>query len=88
MNGEVNCILGVCCPEGSEAQVDALALEMEKGLPELDAEYLHACARWVLENFDLAEKGTLTKIKASIARLARQPAHKPDVHPGAGSKQD
>lgn len=76
MNGEVNCLLAVCCPDGSPAQLDTLTkvLVRETGVEE---EYAQKCATYMLVNFDLAEKGTLTDFKASIARLARGPKHKP-----------
>ena len=72
MNGEVNCILSVCCPEGSEAQLNALTSELTKAGVGKERAEARRYATWILANFDLAEKGTLTAFKASIAKLARQ----------------
>lgn len=70
MNGEVCCILQVCCPPGSQASVDALAREMLKdGV--CDAEYAPTVAAWVMKHFDLAPAGSLSAFKGEIARLAR-----------------
>lgn len=71
MNGEVCCILGVCCPPGSEAQANALASELVKdGICSENPE-ANKVARWVLKHFDLAPAGTLTDLKKQIARLAK-----------------
>lgn len=78
MNGHVNCILGVCCPPGSEAQAQALADEMEadgmmQALPEGERKTgVLSIAKWVLKNFDLAPHGSLQPFKDEIARLARE----------------
>ena len=71
----VNCILGICCPENSEAQTNALAslLVADMNCPHEEARLY---AGWMLHHFDLAEKGTLTDFKASITKLARGPKHK------------
>ena len=37
-NGEVCCILGVCCPPGSAAQREALVHMIQKSHPHKDAE--------------------------------------------------
>ena len=71
MNGEVCCILGVCCPPLSAKQQDALTREMVKGTGCSEDE-AKKISKWVLENFDLAEVGTLTSMKHSIAKLARK----------------
>ena len=70
MNGEVCCILGVCCPPGSDRQVDALAKEMHKDLG-VDASECGRYARWVLKHFDLAPKGTVTPLIVAAAKLQR-----------------
>lgn len=72
MNGRANCILSICCPARSDGQRKALADQMVEDLacsPEEARKY----ADWIADNFDLARAGTLTKFKADIARLARQP---------------
>lgn len=71
MNGEVCCILGVCCPPNSAASVQALAVEMEKARLYPDKKEAHACAKWMLENFDLAPKGTVAPLIAAIAKMAK-----------------
>lgn len=69
MNGEVCCILGVCCPPNSAAQRDALTKEIQKtGVQPADAKLV---AGWILENFDLAPAGSLKELKGAIAKLAR-----------------
>lgn len=71
MNGEVCCVLGICCPPGSDAQTRALAKELVKDqiCPDDSA---HAVAAWVLKHFDLAPAGTLSDFKSRIATVARQ----------------
>lgn len=69
MNGEVNCILQVCC--SPEASVLALAREMVKaGVG--DAEYCAKASAFVYQHFDLAPAGSLKAFKAEIKRLARE----------------
>lgn len=67
MNGHVCCILGVCCPPGSQEQVDALAAEMEK-----DGVGDRKTAAWVLKHFDLAPAGSLAQFKNDVAKMARK----------------
>ena len=70
MNGEVCCILAVCCPANSEKQRKALANEMAKALNG-NPEDTQPAADWILENFDLAPAGSLTNLKTAVADLAR-----------------
>lgn len=71
MNGEVCCILGVCCPPGSQAQAEALAgVFLNEGVCKERAEAI-AVAKSVLSHFDLAPAGSLTAFKADIAKMAR-----------------
>ena len=72
MNGEVNCILAVCCPPGSSAQRAALGREIKKAHGCSEEESMKH-AGWILANFDLAPHGSLTAFKAAIAALAREP---------------
>lgn len=51
-NGEVCCILGVCCPPGSEAQRLALVHEVQKRHPGMDSEKAGKKADRVLEKHD------------------------------------
>ena len=71
MNGKVCCILGVCCPPGSQEQQDALAAELVKdtGCTENAAK---KTAEWILKHFDLAPKHSLEVLKSEVARLARE----------------
>lgn len=74
MDPILNCILSACCPEGSEQQLTALATFMAKQggwTPEDCKPY----AALILQHFDLAEKGTLSAFKKSIARLATGPKY-------------
>lgn len=68
MNGEVCCILGVCCPARSLEQRAALAHELARAFPTIDAP---AVAEWLLTQFDLAPADTLTDFKNAVARMAR-----------------
>lgn len=79
-NGQRNCILWICCPPGSDESVKALAEEMagELSLPcsgplaSAKGESYEDIARWVLENFDLAPKGSLQAFKDAIRDHARE----------------
>lgn len=73
MNGKACCILGVCCPPGSEEQVKALASALADGLdwkPGGPASI--EVATWILTHFDLAPAGTLQSFKNIIAEMARK----------------
>lgn len=70
MNGEVCCILGVCCPPLSQQQEDALVTEMVHDL-HCTPEEARRHAQWTLKHFDLAPAGTLTALKEAIAKMAR-----------------
>lgn len=70
-NGHANCILAVCCPPSSEEQKIALATEMSENLG-LTPKYHYETASWIIDNFDLAPKGSLQQFKDSIAKLARE----------------
>ncbi len=69
-NGEVCCILGVCCPPDSATQVSSFANELAKdtGAP---AEYCAKIAAQVLKDYDLAPKGSLQAFKDHIAAMVR-----------------
>ena len=77
MNGEVCCILQVCCPP--EERAAALAKEMKKDgignkdemLTEVEADKARQeFANYVFKNFDLAPAGTLAPLVKSIADVA------------------
>ncbi len=72
MNGEVCCILGVCCPPASAEQRDALATSLKTSHPHLADAHCADVAGWVLEHFDLAPAGSLTHLKSAIATMAKQ----------------
>lgn len=69
MNGEVCCILGICCPPGSQEQRNALATELvNDGV--VSVEDAKKVSTWVLKHFDLAEYGTLALYRSSIIKHA------------------
>lgn len=72
-NGQVCCILGVCCSPGSDAQVQALAAALAAGLGGPPSAYV-APARWLLQHFDLAPAGSLAQFKDALATHARKAA--------------
>jgi hypothetical protein len=51
-NGEVCCILGVCCPPGSAAQREALAHEIQKQRPNFSEEHAQKAADKVLAKYN------------------------------------
>jgi hypothetical protein len=67
-NGEVCCILQVCCPP-AEAE-DALARELVEHADMSEAEAQKA-AKHMIKEYDLAAPGTLKPLKDSIAKIAR-----------------
>lgn len=52
-NGEVCCILGVCCPPGSAAQHEALVHMIQKAKPALDDAAASKVADRVLAQHDM-----------------------------------
>ena len=72
MNGNVCCLLGVCCPAGSDEQRTTLAeaLFAEVGCSERDARLV---ASWVLSHFDLAPAGSLAAYRDAIVKMAIAP---------------
>lgn len=72
MNGEVCCILGICCPPESAKQRTALAKQIRVDYPQVPMQYAEQAAEWMLKNFDLAPVGTLGGFKQAIARIARE----------------
>jgi hypothetical protein len=79
-NGQRNCILWICCPPGSEESAKALAKEIAAevrlgGGAEYKGEVFappYAVARFILDNFDLAPKGSLQPLKDAIRDYARE----------------
>lgn len=71
MNGEVCCILGVCCPPGSTQQANALVGEMMKAKVCSDVAEASAIAAWLYANFDLGPKGTVQPILKAGHKLHR-----------------
>lgn len=67
-----NCIYEICCPPRSEGAVKALSEEMAGALSKKGGESYEDIARWVLENFDLAPKGSLQAFKDAVRDLARE----------------
>jgi len=68
MDPILNCLTGVCCPPEQQRIVLAEAFQTYCGL---DKDGSTKAAQWMLSTFDLAEAGSLTAFKASVARLAR-----------------
>lgn len=75
MNGEVCCILGVCCPPEQRAQ--ALANEMEKDgcfdasrLSKKDKAY--RVAAYIFKHFDLVPAGTGVPLMKAAAAHAKK----------------
>jgi hypothetical protein len=68
---QVNCILEICCGgEGGHKRLHAMVKMLHHDLG--DGPYRGPdIATWILQRFDLAEKGTLKPFKDSIAALAR-----------------
>lgn len=66
---QMNCVLEICCEAHSEKQYEALALKIAHDLP--NGGDPDTMAKWILKHFDLAEVGTLSAFKASIARVAK-----------------
>lgn len=72
MNGEVCCILGICCPPASRKQITALAKQIRVDYPQVPMQYAEQAAEWILKNFDLAPAGTLNGYARAIAKIARE----------------
>lgn len=72
MNGEVCCILGICCPPASRKQLVALAKQIRADYPAVPMQYAEQAAEWILKNFDLAPVGSLSDFKRGIAKIARE----------------
>lgn len=64
-----NCVLEICCG-ASNANEMLTSLLVEDGVC-AEPDEAKRVAKWVNKHFDLAEKGTLTAFKKSIARLAK-----------------
>ena len=69
MNGEVCCILGICCPPASTQRRGALVKQLVTDLPTPITP--EAVADWILANFDLAPKGTLQPFVDRVVAMAR-----------------
>lgn len=67
-----NCLYEICCPPRSEGAVKALSEEMAGGLSKASGETYEDIARWVLDNFDLAPKGSLQPLKDAVRDYARE----------------
>lgn len=73
-DGQVCCILAVCCPPGGAKQREALAAALESapldapgGIGERTIARTHA--DYLIDNFDLAPKGSLELLKSALARM-------------------
>lgn len=65
----LNCLLEVCC-EGPNARESLAQLLVKEGACR-DMTHGHRVSACVYEHFDLAERGTLAPLKASIARVLK-----------------
>lgn len=74
-NGEVCCILGVCCPPAKRRGTMIAHLAADTGVSTAHAE---AAVDWVLERFDLGPKGFVTPLVRHIAEQARLHPHDDD----------
>jgi hypothetical protein len=63
----LNCLLEVCCG-AAKAQEGYARWLVSKGIPEDAAK---KCAEETFEYFELAPRGSLTQLKADIARVAK-----------------
>lgn len=68
-NGEVCCILGVCCPAAAREQKISQALQTDLGCDSKEADEV---AAWFNERFDFAPKGTLDPLVSAVADMARK----------------
>ena len=68
-NGEVCCILGVCCPPTEQRAAIVKALVRDTAMNEETAE---DAAEWIMRTVDLAPKGSLDALKVSFAQTKHQ----------------
>ena len=75
-NQQANCALGVCCAKVKD-QKEALAAWMTSEIAytpvTIQDRVIADCASWIVDTFDLAPKGSLVQLKATIAELAKEP---------------
>lgn len=69
-NGEVCCILGVCCPP--DAQQAALSSALVKDQV-CTPEYAEAVSAWLIARFDFAPRGTVQPLIDYVVTHARKP---------------
>ena len=69
MNGQACCFFGVCCPPGSEEQIDAVTDEMVKDLKCVRTEAREHVA-WLLNRATLAPK-SFGKVVNDLSELQR-----------------
>ncbi len=79
-NGEVCCILQICCPPGADGKATeetraALTAHLDREMRARGAVAPSArqAADIILDSFDLAPHGSLTLLKSEITRHARKP---------------
>lgn len=68
-NGEVCCLLQICCPPDQQTAQLSSHLEKDTGCPK---EYADAVASYMTERFDFAPRGTLQPLIDKIAEMARK----------------
>lgn len=64
-----NCVIELCC--GTANAVETMASQMVSDGVCAEADEAKRIAKWIYKHFDLAERGTLTAFKKSIARLVK-----------------
>jgi hypothetical protein len=69
-DGQVCCILGVCCPPAASGLASEAQRVMLAELLSRHATH-RALADWLLDTFDFAPHGSLTHLKAELIRHAR-----------------
>lgn len=67
-NGQVCCILGVCCRRAEQEAAIAQAMVTEIGCSPEDAS---KHAHWLMANFDLAPAGSLESLKSALVTVIR-----------------
>lgn len=70
-NGEICCLLQVCCPPISQERVDEVARELVKDTI-CDEAQAQRVAEWLIDRIDNAFGGTLVALLSSVATAVRE----------------
>lgn len=72
MNGEVCCILGICCPPAQRAEALAKSLSTDAESPlHGQPDEAEAVATYLFKHFDLAPAGKLQPLVAAVSAMAK-----------------